>query len=239
MGQALGDGPRGRGIGGRMRSAWRKRGRPRLGRPSTDQGTPELQARRAVLVGGSDPALSEHPLGIMLARGLITPEQHEAGCYYAGLYGRAVGPPDLSVASLYRRLMAESGRGKEIDEADLGRIQALYRLGKNRLLAAGRRISRDREHRGLRPPRAVPGRPADRGAEAGAGCRRARGGPGRTLRPGRLLWPWCRPTRQVRGVKGGEPADAAAGGSGGTVTQEGVTPSYRSRSRSTASAMVR
>jgi len=109
-----------------MRSAWRKRGRPPLGRPSTDQGTPELQARRAVLVGGSDPALSEHPLGIMLARGLITPEQHEAGCYYAGLYGRAVGPPDLSVASLYRRLMAESGRGKEIDEADLGRIQALY-----------------------------------------------------------------------------------------------------------------
>ena len=137
-----------------MRSAWRKRGRPRLGRPSTDQGTPELQARRAVLVGGSDPALSEHPLGIMLARGLITPEQHEAGCYYAGLYGRAVGPPDLSVASLYRRLMAESGRGKEIDEADLGRIQALYRLGKNRLLAAGRRISAATENI------AVFGRPA-------------------------------------------------------------------------------
>src|SRR5215469_11270264 len=31
---------------------WRKRGRPKLDRPDRDTGTPELQARRAALVGG-------------------------------------------------------------------------------------------------------------------------------------------------------------------------------------------
>jgi len=122
-------------------TAWRKRGRPPLDRPSIDHGTPELQARRRTLAGGADPALSEHPLGVMLARGLISAEQHEAGCYYALLYRRAVAHPDLSVASLYRQLMGEAGGGGAIDEESLVRFAGLYRLGKNRLLAAGRRIT--------------------------------------------------------------------------------------------------
>ena len=134
--------------------AWRKRGRPRFDRPSVDQGTPEQQARRQALAAGGDPALTEHPLGLMLARGLISVEQHEAGSYYAMLYGWAVGGTDVSVASLYRRLLAEGWHGKEIGEEDLARIQALYRLGKNRLLAAGRRISTATENI------AVFGRPA-------------------------------------------------------------------------------
>ena len=124
-----------------MTGAWRKRGRPRFDRPSIDEGTPEQQVRRRALAAGGDPALTEHPLGLMLARGLISTQQHEAGSYYAMLYGWAVGGTDVSVASLYRRLLAEGWRGKEVDEEELARIQALYRLGKNRLLAAGRRIS--------------------------------------------------------------------------------------------------
>lgn len=150
-----------------MGSAWRKRGRPRLDRPSTDGGTPEAQARRAALAGGGDPALTEHPLGLMLARGLISPEQHEAGIYYAGLYVRAVGRTALSVAPLYRRLLAEEGRGREIDEESQRRIEALYRQGKNRLLAAGRRIAAAVEDL------AVFGRPARFLSRAkGAGLRR-------------------------------------------------------------------
>jgi hypothetical protein len=123
-----------------MGSGWRKRGRPRLDRPSRDGGTPELQARRAAMVGAGDPTLAEHPLGVMLARGLITPEQHEAGCYYAALYGRAVARIHLSAAPIYRRLLAESGRGRELDEGSQRHIERLYRLGKNHLLAASRRI---------------------------------------------------------------------------------------------------
>src|SRR5262249_42342605 len=124
-----------------MNMAWRNPGRPRLDRPSCDQGTPELQARRRALAGEGDPVLAEHPLGVMLARGLISAEQREAGCYYALLYRRAVGRPDLSVASLYRQLMGEGGSGREMEEESLVRFQSLYRLGKNRLLAAGRRVA--------------------------------------------------------------------------------------------------
>src|SRR5438876_6131735 len=136
-------------------SGWRKRGRPRLDRPATDRGTPELQARREALVPGSDPALAEHALGIMLARSLISAEQYEAGCYYAGLYARAVAPPDLSVAALYRRLLAEAGKGREIAESDLEKIQRLYRSGKGRLMAAGRGVAAATENIAVfgRPPR--------------------------------------------------------------------------------------
>jgi hypothetical protein len=151
-----------------MTGAWRKRGRPRLDRLSLDQGTPEQQARRRALAAGEDPALTEHPLGLMLARGLISVEQHEAGSYYAMLYGWAVARADLSVAALYRRMLAEGGGGEEIGEEDLVRIQALYRLGKNRLLAAGRRIAAATENI------AVFGRPA-RFLSRPAGTRLRRG----------------------------------------------------------------
>jgi len=137
-----------------MTHAWRKRGRPRFDRPSNDQGTPEQQAKRSALAGGADPALTEHPLGIMLARDLISREQYEAGCQYATLYIQTVAPTTVSVASHYRRLLAEGGSGQEIEEEDLRRLQALFRLGKNRLLAVGPRVVRATENI------AVFGRPA-------------------------------------------------------------------------------
>src|SRR5262249_45634364 len=54
----------------------------------------------------------------------------------------------------YRRLLAEEGRGREPTEEELRRAQALFRLGKNLLLAAGRRVSTATENI------AVFGRPA-------------------------------------------------------------------------------
>src|SRR6266403_5654398 len=123
-----------------MATTWRKRGRPRLNRPSNDGGTSELQARRAALVGAGDPALAEYPLGIMLARGLISPEEHEAGCYYAALYAKAVARTSLSCAHIYRRMLAESGKAQELDDKSQEHIERLFRHGKNRLLAAGRRV---------------------------------------------------------------------------------------------------
>ena len=123
-----------------MAAQWRRRGRPRLERPELDQGTPEQRARREALACGGNTALAEYPLGLMLARGLIGRTEHDAGCRYALLYAGAVGPAEISVAHIYRRLLAESGRGRELDEERQARIQALFRLGKNRLLAAGRRV---------------------------------------------------------------------------------------------------
>jgi hypothetical protein len=119
---------------------WRKRGRPKLDRPNHDGGTPELQARRSALVGSCDPALAEYPLGVMLARGLISGEEHEAGCYYAMLYAKAVARTNLSCAHIYRRMLAESGRSTALDDKSQEHIERLFRQGKNRLLAAGRRV---------------------------------------------------------------------------------------------------
>jgi hypothetical protein len=137
-----------------MATTWRKRGRPKLSRPANDGGTPELQARRSALVGVGDPALAEYPLGIMLARGLITAEEHEAGCYYAALYAKAVARTSLSVAHIYRRMLAESGRALDLDDKSQEHIERLFRDGKNRLLAAGRRVCEATENL------AVFGRPA-------------------------------------------------------------------------------
>jgi len=153
-----------------MKGPWRRRGRPRLDRPSADPGTPELQARRKLLTSGGDPVLAEHPLGVMLARGLISSEQHEAGCYYAMLYARCVGRTNLSVAPIYRRLLAEEGRGREVTEEEQRRDQALFRLGKNRLLAAGRRVAAATENIAVfgRPARFLDrhgGGPLKRGAD--------------------------------------------------------------------------
>lgn len=64
-------------------------------------------------------SVTEHPLDLMLARGLVSREQREAGCHYAHLYGLA------------------SGRAPAAEQAE---VQALFRQGKNRLLAAGRRV---------------------------------------------------------------------------------------------------
>lgn len=139
---------------------WRKRGRPKLDRPSQDGGTPELQARRAALVAGGDPALAEYPLGIMLARGLISAEEHEAGCYYAMLYARAVARTSLSCAHIYRRMLAENGRSAMLDDKSQEHIERLFRSGKNRLLAAGRRVTEATENLAVfgRPPRFLAGR---------------------------------------------------------------------------------
>jgi len=111
-------------------AVWRKRGRPKLDRPSQDGGTPELQARRTALVAGGDPTLAEYPLGIMLARGLISAEEHEAGCYYAMLYARAVARTSLSCAHIYRRMLAESGRSTALDDKSQEHVERLFRTGK-------------------------------------------------------------------------------------------------------------
>ncbi len=105
-----------------------------------DQCVDELQARRRALSAGADPALAEYPLGVLLARHLITGEQHEAGCYYGFLYGQAIGGIRIGCGRLYQQLAAEAFDIKEFSEDHLARIETMFRYGKNRLLAAGRRV---------------------------------------------------------------------------------------------------
>jgi hypothetical protein len=125
------------------KQSWRgqgRRGRPSSDRPIIDRGTPELQAYRERLAGGGDPVLTEYPLGLLLARGLVSREQHEAGCYYAFLYGRSIGRTQVNCSYLFGAQAAGYADRHDLTEADLAKIQALFRQGKNRLLAAGRRV---------------------------------------------------------------------------------------------------
>src|SRR5262249_56441760 len=123
-----------------------RRGRPNRNRPEIDRGTPELQAHRERLAAGGDPALTEYPLGLLLARGLVSREQHEAGCYYAFLYGRSIGRTHVNCSYLLGATAAGYADRHDLTEAELAKLQSLFRRGENRLLAAGRPRFRSTEN---------------------------------------------------------------------------------------------
>ena len=102
----------------------RKRGRPRISRVGpTDEW---LRKARAKVGDGADLTLAEYPLGILLARKIITQAQHDAGLHYSYLYGRIFGcttPVKLS-----------EGRGRiEIDDDKLANIEIAYTRAANKL----------------------------------------------------------------------------------------------------------
>lgn len=133
----------------------RRRGRPRKHPLLIDRGTPELQRHRTQLAGSADASLSEDPLALMVAQGLVLPTQAQAGRYYASLYRRAVGRSHLSTNAHYQRLAMNSPTTAfDGDEAGVAEARRLYRLGKQRLVEAGRLVSEATEDLvvfGMRP----------------------------------------------------------------------------------------
>jgi hypothetical protein len=93
---------------GRKRQAGaRRRATTRAGRSPRDQGTPELLAHRARLVGrahSGDPRVAE-PLGVLSMAGILTPGQVDAGWRYAVLRWRLFGSP-LPDTRLYQRYLS-------------------------------------------------------------------------------------------------------------------------------------
>jgi len=55
--------------------------------------SPQLLAKRAVMMGFADPVLSTYPLGVLFGRRLIDLDQHNAGCHYAWLYAAVLRVP--------------------------------------------------------------------------------------------------------------------------------------------------
>ena len=99
-----------------------------------------MPARRSYARGGrgwpagGDPSLTESPLGILLARGLIGREQHDLGRHYASLYRQSVGRTQLSCDRHYSELIADGGRAATPrDEAGQARIEARFRLDEGAL----------------------------------------------------------------------------------------------------------
>ncbi|MGQ0663800.1 MAG: hypothetical protein ACT4P2_09475 [Pseudomonadota bacterium] len=115
-----------------------KRGRPKNDRPARDSGTRELQRQRAQLVAGGDSVLAGYPLGVLLARRIITQDQHNAGCRYAWLYGKATGRWD-SAGLVWERLLGAGGASADAGETDDAALYAKWKDATAALLAAGRR----------------------------------------------------------------------------------------------------
>ena len=109
----------------------RRRGTKRT--PEADLGTPEARAHKLALVGSADPALAEYPLGVLLARGILTPEQHDAGCHYAYLAGRVLGRTKPYRADL------GGGGGEALTEGALAAVERRWHDAVRALLDAGRR----------------------------------------------------------------------------------------------------
>ena len=95
-----------------------------------DHGTHEAAVHRLALVGSADPVLGEHSLGILLARGVITEEQHQAGVRYAArsweIYGKpfarsALGPMVVSKANPEAEAPPETAASETPEEREAKR----------------------------------------------------------------------------------------------------------------------
>jgi hypothetical protein len=107
-----------------------------------DFGTPELVKKRAMATGSGDPALSEHPLGILYVRGYLNPKDPKvsANMYYAGMrfgavWGMVFKPPYAqSNLSPY----VPGGAGGEWSEAEL--VAAAKKLREVRAVMRDRQV---------------------------------------------------------------------------------------------------
>jgi len=129
---------------GRKRSVdARRRQRTRAGRQPADRGTPELMAKRALLVGADgarDPRAAD-PLGILQMAGHISRDQMDAGWIYAVMRWRAFGKP-TPYTSIYERYAVgltgcRAGDASLYPETDM-RARDVFARGDNALRNAGR-----------------------------------------------------------------------------------------------------
>ena len=119
----------------------RRRGRPKAERIDADPGTPEIQMRRNYLARGADPASAESPLGLMLARDLVSADQHWAGCRYGMLYRLSVGRTQVTLNRLYDALSGGSGETRAVDADSLVEARERFLTAKRHLLSAGRPVA--------------------------------------------------------------------------------------------------
>ena len=90
-----------------------------------DHGTPESILKRLHIVGPGDPAKAHYQLGIMLERGQITEEQHQAGLVYAKTFRIAICAPQIRANGALARLMPSDSR--EVSETLREELTAVWK----------------------------------------------------------------------------------------------------------------
>ena len=126
-----------------------KRGRPRTRSDGPDRGTPELQARRAFLACGGDPAMTDNPLGAMLAYGKLDvagsgwrarsrelgAARHEAGRLFSEARNILFGMPGAPAAPMEPHIKGVVADA--LDDATVIRIRQRYEAAQRTLTHAG------------------------------------------------------------------------------------------------------
>jgi hypothetical protein len=74
-----------------------------------DHGTPEFVAKRSAAINGADPQLAATASGILLANGMISPEQHNAALRYARWHSVIYGSPWATCACPLSHELAHHG----------------------------------------------------------------------------------------------------------------------------------
>jgi hypothetical protein len=77
------------------------------------------------LVDGGDPALSAHPLGVLLARQVIDADHYAAGVRYAFLFGKVFGR--TKIVAHYADILVGSRDRVDLSESDATRYEAALR----------------------------------------------------------------------------------------------------------------
>jgi hypothetical protein len=101
------------------------RRRRKIAAPELDCGTAELQAKRQALVGGGDPTLSAHPLGVLRARQVIDDDLVAAGIRYAFLFGKVFGR--TKIVAHYADSLVGSRDVTELNDDDAARFESALR----------------------------------------------------------------------------------------------------------------
>lgn len=107
----------------RLATRGRKKSEPR---PARDSGSPYLVAKRAIIARGADPFLSQYPLGILKAHGIIDNRCHNAGCQYAFLYGKATNIKPSISAQAYEMVADGIDVTIILDDEVLERVRREY-----------------------------------------------------------------------------------------------------------------
>lgn len=113
-----------------------RRGRPKLNRPKFDEGTPELQTKRKLLVP-RDQTQSSCPLDALKARRIISDDAYAAASHFLACRAIMFGNPHPQAVN---PLQGQSHPESERSDGDRAKIETRYRAACSAMQRRGRSV---------------------------------------------------------------------------------------------------